>query len=267
MRESFIFHLSFIENLPAERKTEFIQYVVNYGFFEEEPILDDMALAFWKTIKQRIDTDKQQYTERVEKQNEARKKYREKIKAISCDILDIPDIADISDNPKNPKSKEISGNILPNSHSEFEFDNEFEFEFEFDIDNEFDAKNSLTPPQKNYSNEIFKLWHSSGLPGSKDEFSFMCKEFKNSIKALKGLHSKDVLQACKNYISVITDKSCFYSRKLCFDSFVNNKIFNEMLPDRFVKENYKKFDNSGITNDADVSQYSFKKVEAHGKQN
>lgn len=253
MRESFVFHLSFIENLPEDRRTEFINYAVNYGLFEEEPILDDMALAFWKTIKSRIDTDKQQYCERMEKQNEARKKYREKIKGIS-------EISKIS------KISEINGNICPNSHSEYEFDNEFVSEYEFDIDNVSVSDANITPAQKEYSKAVFKLWNEAGLPGSKDEFSFRAKEFYQSLPALKGLHSNDVLQAIDNYISVLKDKSCYLKKKYCFDSFVSSKIFKEMLPDRFVKGNFKRFDtSSAISNDTDSSDYSFSKVAANGK--
>lgn len=256
MRESFVFHASFIENLPQERMQEFTMYAINYGIFGEEPILDDMALAFWKTIKARIDADRQQYEDRKEKQNEARKKYQERISEISR----ISKISEIS------KKSEISENILPNSQTEFEFDSEFEFEFEFD--NEFVSDAKLTPPQSQYCKLIFEMWKGASLPGSKDEFSFRSKEFYQSIKSLKGLHSKDVIQAIKNYISVLNDKNCYLKKKYCFDSFVASKVFKEMLPDRFVKENFRKFNTQAtISNDSDTSDYSFAKVSANGKQN
>lgn len=226
MTESFVFHLSFIENLPEERIPEFTSYIVNYGLFNIEPSLSDMELAFWKTIRSRIDADKTQYRERIDRQNEARKKYRDKIKEISG----ISGIShDIASNPG------ISGNICTNSHSEFEFDSEFEFKSEFDSVSVSD----VTPPQKEYAKQIFKMWNDADMPGSKDLFKFTSREFKNALTAIKGYHSDEVIGACKNYLSVLKDSSTWVTKSLTFDKFVNSKLFTDCLPDNFVLDNFK----------------------------
>lgn len=259
MAESFVFHDAFLSALPEERKNEFILYTVNYGLYGIEPALTDMSLAYWNTIKARIEADKEQYNKKLEYQ----KRYQEQKKLSK--LSNISKLSKLS-NIENVENISKLSNIYPNSRHEFEFDTEFEFDSEFDIDIEFDTDAKLTPPQSQYCKLIFEMWKGASLPGSKDEFSFRSKEFYQSIKSLKGLHSKDVIQAIKNYISVLNDKNCYLKKKYCFDSFVASKVFKEMLPDRFVKENFRKFNSQAtISNDSDTSDYSFAKVSANGK--
>ena len=60
MRESFVFHAEYIEDLPDEYKTRFIEYTVNYGLSGRSPEIEDGTLesTVWKKIARRIDTER-----------------------------------------------------------------------------------------------------------------------------------------------------------------------------------------------------------------
>ena len=103
--------------------------------------------------------------------------------------------------------------------------------------NNLDLNTSLNTQ---YAHEIFELWKNAGLPCcNQNEFSFISRDFKLALDYLKGVHSADVIQACKNYITVLKDSDSFYKNRYAFDTFVSLPKFKDFLPERFVHENFK----------------------------
>ena len=74
MRESFVLHAEYIEDLPEELKGAFLRYIYEYGINETEPELSGLELTVWLKIKRRIDDDVQAYERKVSnlKQNKNR---------------------------------------------------------------------------------------------------------------------------------------------------------------------------------------------------
>jgi hypothetical protein len=74
MRESFVLHAEYIEDLPEELKGAFLRYIYEYGINEIEPELTGLELTVWLKIKRRIDDDVQAYERKVSnlKQNRNR---------------------------------------------------------------------------------------------------------------------------------------------------------------------------------------------------
>lgn len=74
MRESFVLHAEYIEDLPEELKGAFLRYIYEYGINETEPELSGLELTVWLKIKRRIDDDVQAYERKVSnlKQNRNR---------------------------------------------------------------------------------------------------------------------------------------------------------------------------------------------------
>ena len=74
MRESFVLHAEYIEDLPEELKGIFLRYIYEYGIKEIEPELSGLELTVWLKIKRRIDDDVQSYERKVSnlKQNKNR---------------------------------------------------------------------------------------------------------------------------------------------------------------------------------------------------
>lgn len=67
MRESFVLHSEYIEDLPEDSKKEYLWYCYNYGINEVEPNLKGFELTVWTKIKRRIDTDRASYEEATNK--------------------------------------------------------------------------------------------------------------------------------------------------------------------------------------------------------
>ena len=65
MRESFVLHAEYIEDLPEELKGTFLRYIYEYGINEIEPELSGLELTVWLKIKRRIDDDVQAYERKV----------------------------------------------------------------------------------------------------------------------------------------------------------------------------------------------------------
>jgi hypothetical protein len=81
MRESFVFHAEYIEDLPDSYKADFSLYTVTYGLYGEEPPLMDgsLELSLWKKIARRIDAETERYQAISAKRREAaQKRYAQK---------------------------------------------------------------------------------------------------------------------------------------------------------------------------------------------
>lgn len=76
MRESFVFHKDYIEDLPDQYKTEFIQATINYGLYGENPPFKDgtLEMALWAKIARRIDAETEKYKAISNKRREAANK-------------------------------------------------------------------------------------------------------------------------------------------------------------------------------------------------
>lgn len=65
MRESFVLHAEYIEDLPEELKGAFLRYIYEYGINEIEPELSGLELTVWLKIKRRIDDDVEAYERKI----------------------------------------------------------------------------------------------------------------------------------------------------------------------------------------------------------
>lgn len=65
MRESFVLHAEYIEDLPEDLKGAFLRYIYEYGINETEPELSGLELTVWLKIKRRIDDDVSAYERKV----------------------------------------------------------------------------------------------------------------------------------------------------------------------------------------------------------
>lgn len=81
MRESFVFHAEYIEDLPDDYKAAFTVYTVNYGLNGEEPPLsyETLEYSLWKKIARRIDAESEKYKAICEKRrNAAQRRYEQR---------------------------------------------------------------------------------------------------------------------------------------------------------------------------------------------
>lgn len=81
MRESFVFHKDYIEDLPDQYKAEFMQATINYGLYGDDPpfLSGSLEMALWAKIARRIDAESERYQAISEKRREAaHKRYAQK---------------------------------------------------------------------------------------------------------------------------------------------------------------------------------------------
>ena len=75
-RESFIFHMEYIEDVPQELEAQYAMYVINYALKGIEPQFEDWRdQKMWNGIKTRIDSEREQYEATVKSRAEAGKKH------------------------------------------------------------------------------------------------------------------------------------------------------------------------------------------------
>ena len=65
MRESFVIHAEYIEDLPEELKGAFLRYIYEYGINYTKPELSGLELTVWLKIKRRIDDDVEAYERKI----------------------------------------------------------------------------------------------------------------------------------------------------------------------------------------------------------
>lgn len=212
MRESFVIHAEYIEDLPDECKITYLQYIYNYGIFDEEPKnLKGFENSIWIKIKRRIDQDRMAYEERKEKNRRRQEEWRKKKEAeepatetVSTGSENVPYIC----TPSQTELSKIIFNIF--------------------------SKAGL-PCNKN--NEISFL---------QSDFALGLNEI-HKAPELKGLHSDDIIKACENYVAVLEDPETYVTSKMSFLKLVQSKLFYNLLPANYDKTNFVSYKNNQKT--------------------
>ena len=268
-KESFILHADYILDIPEENRTDFFYYIFNYAVYGEEPDIKGFEKSVWLKIKRRMDAETKAYKERKEYDSlyaEFKKAKKEGVISQDTDFKSFKDLKLLKSfkSFKSFNTNENISNISPytdtntrrvydnESVSESVNVNEYVSDNVSDIDNVSDNESvsdiadtalNISEPQKNYCHEIFVLWKSKNLPGSKNELTFMQRDFKQSLSNLKGYSSNEVIEAVKNYISILEWDCTFdpYKTPKTFEQFTKWEKFKNFLPDNFSKESFKDF--------------------------
>lgn len=257
MRESFVIHTEYIEDLPEENKAEFLLYVYNYGAKGVVPELTGLAKTIWVKIQRRIDADIEQYEATINARSNAGKKHKG------------------NQYTKNTNNLEQNGTNGTQSHSMEQNGTNgtvYDYVSDIDSDNEFEhvsdtqnnvcaysfTQNDIKPlkitPQdvQAITKQVFEVIQGHNathgnmhkMPISKNYVSFLQKEGRQLCELFRDFDANDVLQALKNYLRVAdidTWKSTF-----SFSAFCKN--CNEYTPEYFSLDKYEKTD---FSKDAD----------------
>ena len=112
MRESFVLHAEYIEDLPEELKGAFLRYIYEYGINEIEPELAGLELTVWLKIKRRIDDDVSAYERKVS--NLRQNKNRTAIGAKTATTTD--NRTDTERTPNGHRTENTTEEEKPNGH-------------------------------------------------------------------------------------------------------------------------------------------------------
>lgn len=225
MRESFVFHAEFIDDLPEEYRLQFMTYAVNYGIYGIEPEVNGLESALWKKIKRRIDADTEAYTQKKAARSAAGKKHK---------------------GNQYTRQKEQEAQKEAERNEEESEKTGVENGAEAEKRNEEETL-SVSKPQTQMAKQIHEIFSSNNLPCS-PIINFLGGEFKRGLSHIHRslaeyrISSDDLIKACENYASVVNDKDDFYDTRLPFDRFVESPKFLDFLPSAFVKENWRKWE-------------------------
>ncbi len=122
-------------------------------------------------------------------------------------------------------------------------------EFVRGAQNEQKKQEKTTPPKLDFdiARKVYDIFDSSNLPCG-TFMSFVQGVFPNGMETARkriksfGLSESSIIDACRNYASVVNAPSSFFRTKLPFDSLCRHERFRDFLPDAFVRENWLKWD-------------------------
>lgn len=87
MRESFVFHAEYLEDIPLEFQDIWLRYIYDYGIFAKVPELSGFEKSTWLKVQRRIDDDQALYDKKTQnlKQNKSQnsKNTEENFKKVS----------------------------------------------------------------------------------------------------------------------------------------------------------------------------------------
>lgn len=240
MRESFVIHSEYIEDLPEEYKEIFLKMVYDYGIHEIVPELDSLEKSLWIKIQRRIDLDRDSYQKKLDYLKEYRKN-----KKNNANSSQSSESSQKFGEFENIQTISLSDNDIDSVN---DIDNVFVNDIEIDIVNDIDAPSKESPALTNYSKIVFELFRDASLPCAKgNEISFLQTDFKNGLNYLhktsefQYIHSDDVIGAVKNYIEVLQNPDCYVSNRMNFFQLVKSKNFYNYLPQNFDVENFHNF--------------------------
>ena len=99
--------------------------------------------------------------------------------------------------------------------------------------------------RKSYSEQIFDLYSTHGLPCANSIISFEMRDFRLALSAIQKLHlsSTEVIKAVENYIQVVELKRkglTWWSSEQSFNAFCEKNTIMKFLPGYFKHEDFYK---------------------------
>lgn len=238
MRESFVIHTEYIEDLPEENKAEFLMYIYNYGAKGIEPELEGFANTVWLKIKRRIDADTEQYKNTISARSAAGKKHKGNQYT-----------KELEQNGTNgTQSQSVEQNGTNGTVNVFVSDNEFEN----DNDTDTDRKSACVPAyipdpnkklDKNLAGTLLNILQNHNrmvtkdrsVPVSSDLFRFSCKEMRELLGEVGPEEPRDRIQkTLENFLKVC--KSDTWQKSHSWSTFC--KHYADYTPEFFTLERY-----------------------------
>lgn len=249
MRESFIFHAEYIDDLPDDYKPTFTMYAVNYGIYGTEPSLDGLEVALWAKIKRRIDYDIEEWENTRSNRSKAGSshkgnQYTKKTSDTPSDNAAPVESDTMVQNGTDWNTMEQDGtngtvNVSVNV-------NESVNEFAHTQKNNVCASEALPPSGKHLGQiqkDIFELITEHNktapqerrIPCSRSLLNFVQKESRELLSAIGTEESPErVIQTVKNFLQVASSDT--WQKSFTWRTFVRN--YESYTPEFFTITRY-----------------------------
>lgn len=239
MRESFVIHTEYIEDLPEENKAEFLMYIYNYGAKGIEPELEGFAKTVWLKIQRRIDADREQYESTINARSAAGRKHKGNQYTKAAEQMEQVGT--------NGTQSQITEQVGTNGTvNEFESDNEFDNETDTHIENAC-VPAYIPDPNKKLDKKLrqdlfYEVTMHNGtttkdrmVPISKTQYDFDSKEMQELLHAIGPQHEgNDVRAALENFLKVC--RSDTWMKSHSWSTFC--KHYTDYTPEFFTLERY-----------------------------
>lgn len=239
-KKSFIFYADqedVINLLSNEQAGIIYKAIYAYVNRNELPELDSEAKIVFTVLKNQIDRDTEHWNEIKERRALAGKKHAGNQYTNGTNGTNVPSVPTLEQNGTNGTvnvNVNVNDNVNVNENENVNVN-----------ENVMNTASPLTlsSSQENYSEQIYKLWKDANLPIERDLFQFQCGGFKQSLSHIWGIHSDDVIQACKNYIKELKKSSSYITNQYRFERFVSIPSFKDFLPEFYRSKNFQKIGN------------------------
>ena len=242
MRESFVFHAEYIDDLPNEFKLVFAMYAINYGIYGEEPTLTGLEVALWAKIKRRIDYDIEGWESTKKNRSKGGSNHK------GNQYSKKKESEQVGTNGTERNRMEQNGTngtvyVSVNDSVSVDDDGDDSVNVGFPPENSPPPPPFLSEPQENYSKIVFDKFKDAGLPCQNgDFFKFQSCDFRLALQKLRSYSSNDVISAVDNYITELRNPESYVDKEFSFASFVESKTFQNCLPANYRAGNFKKFE-------------------------
>ena len=155
--------------------------------------------------------------------------------------------------PKQPKTNNVNVNVNVNDNVNENVNDNVNEKGNVNGDSQIPipppSPTFSAPAMSEYSSQVFDIFKEAGLPcANGNPISFMMTDFKNAMSykqkspELQGLHSDDLLGACRNYAELYSSEGTFegYRQRLSFYELIQKKWFYGLLPANFDSSKYAK---------------------------
>ena len=237
VRESFVFHAEYVDDLPDEFRASFAMMAVNYGIYGEEPDLSGLELALWVKIKRRIDRDCQEWESTRGARSRAGSSHRGNQYSAGKTEQDGTNRNKLEqDGTNGTVSVFVPVSVNVND----------------DDDDSVRERTSPPPPPDSIltdtecdplAAELFAKFRDAGLPCQKgDARAFYELEYKKALSRMGDISPDDVLETVGNYIRELENPDSYVNKRYSLDEFVRTKTFANCRPENYSPENFVRWD-------------------------
>lgn len=295
MRESFVFHFEYIDDVPEELQGQYAMYVINYARLGVEPEFTDWRdKKLWTRTKNRLDAEFERYENKCQnlKQNKNPINKKQSQKEVVKDKITINTENNLSDIEKQTSDTEKKFSVTENELSDTEnnlSDTEnqisvgvYEYESVYDSDNEYVTdidsggclkespqkklvENNLVLEKDKLFHELYKVWCDNNMPlcnaSRNNEFYFRSRELKDSLEYLRCYSPTEIYEALDNYIAlhnyILSGQSWMKQSNASFVNFA--KKITDFLNGNFNLEKYANSKNKTENQEDIFEKYEFLK--------
>ena len=290
MRESFIFHFEYIEDVPEELQPQYAMYAINYARYGEEPELTDWRdKKLWNRTKERIDSESEKYETKCQnlKQNRnTTNKKTPKQENLSVSTNNVQKVS-ITENNLSVAENKISDtendlSVIENQISVGVYDSESVNVSESvnggvsvsDVEvstNDISQSslvlnfNDLGSEKDKLFHDLYLIWTNYNMPlcnaSKNNEFYFRSRELKDSLEYLRCYSPAEIYEALDNYIAlhnyILSGQSWMKQSNASFVNFA--KKITDFLNGNFNLEKYANSKNKTENQENIFEKYEFLK--------